>query len=78
MLRRVEDQRRIKDGEAERREDLNEKQCGRSLRSLGETAFEKLAIKRSSCRSTRHGIMSSATRAVPARLQKVRLRCLDL
>ena len=40
MLRRVEDQRRVKDGEAERREDLNEEQRGRSLRSRGETAFE--------------------------------------
>ena len=34
MLRRVEDQRRVEDGEAERREDLNEEQRGRSLRSL--------------------------------------------
>ena len=42
MLRRVEDQRRVKDGEAERREDLNEEQHGRSLRSRGETAFERL------------------------------------
>ena len=41
MLRRVEDQRRVEDGEAERREDLNEEQRGRSLRSRGETAFEK-------------------------------------
>ena len=41
MLRRVEDQRRVKDGEAERREDLNEEQHGRSLRSRGETAFER-------------------------------------
>ena len=39
MLRRVEDQRRVKDGEAERREDLNEEQRGRSLRSRGEKAF---------------------------------------
>src|SRR5947199_9997250 len=42
MLRRVEDQRRVKDGEAERREDLNEEQRGRSLRSRGENAFERL------------------------------------
>src|SRR5947199_1526882 len=42
MLRRVEDQRRVKNGEAERREDLNEEQRGRSLRSRGEKAFEKL------------------------------------
>jgi hypothetical protein len=41
MLRRVEDQRRVKDGEAERREDLNEEQRGRSLRSRGEKAFER-------------------------------------
>jgi len=41
MLRRVKDQRRVKDGEAERREDLNEEQRGRSFRSRGETAFEK-------------------------------------
>src|SRR5204862_6491402 len=31
MLRRVEDQGRVEDGEAERREDLNEEQRGRSL-----------------------------------------------
>ncbi len=36
MLRRVEDQRRVEDGEAERRKDLNEEQRGRSLRSRGE------------------------------------------
>ena len=41
MLRRVEDERRIEDGEAERREDLNEEERGRSLRSLGEAACEK-------------------------------------
>ena len=41
MLRRVEDQRRVEDGEAERREDLNEEQRGRSLRSRGEKAFER-------------------------------------
>src|SRR5207237_3398044 len=41
MLRRVEDQRRVKDGEAERREDLNEEQRSRSLRDLGENAFER-------------------------------------
>ena len=33
MLRRVENQRRVEDGETERREDLNEEQRGRSLRS---------------------------------------------
>ena len=42
MLRRVEDQRRVEDGEAERREDLNEEQRGRSLRSRGEKAFERV------------------------------------
>src|SRR5947199_10449154 len=42
MLRRVEDQRRVKNGEAERSEDLNEEQRGRSLRSRGEKAFERL------------------------------------
>src|SRR6476469_8984425 len=36
MLRRVEDQRRIENSEAERREDLNEEQRSRSLRSRGE------------------------------------------
>ena len=41
MLRRVEDQRRVKNGEAERREDLDEEQHGRSLRSCGETVFER-------------------------------------
>src|SRR6266581_4433227 len=40
MLRRVEDQRRVEDGEAERREDLNEEQRSRSLRSRGEKALE--------------------------------------
>ncbi len=39
MLRRVEDQRRVEDGEAERREDLNEEQRGRSLRSFREETF---------------------------------------
>src|SRR6202022_4013704 len=42
MLRRVENQRRVKDGEAERRKDLNKEQRGRSLRSRGEKAFERL------------------------------------
>src|SRR5438094_4182919 len=41
MLRRVEDQGRIENSEAERREDLNEEQRGRSLRSRGEKAFER-------------------------------------
>ena len=41
MLRRVKDQRRVKNGEAERREDLNEKQRGRPLRSSREPAFKK-------------------------------------
>jgi hypothetical protein len=41
MLRRVEDQRRVEDGEAERREDLYEEQRGCSLRSRGEKTFER-------------------------------------
>ncbi len=41
MLRRVENQRRVKNGEAERRKDLNEEQRGRSLRSRREKAFER-------------------------------------
>src|SRR5205823_9250826 len=41
MLRRVEDQRRVEDGKTERREDLNEEQRSRSLRSLGKAVFEK-------------------------------------
>src|SRR5947208_13273118 len=41
MLRRVENQCRVKDSEAERREDLNEEQHSRSLRSCGETALEE-------------------------------------
>ncbi len=41
MLRRVEDERRVEDGEAERREDLDEEERGRSLRGLGEAACEK-------------------------------------
>ena len=57
MLRRVEDQRRVKNGEAERREDLNEEQRSRSLRSVGETACEKLD-QALLCRSTRR-VMSS-------------------
>src|SRR5213075_556080 len=40
MLRRVENQGRVEDGEAERREDLNEEKRSRSLRSCGEKAFE--------------------------------------
>src|SRR5205814_2576428 len=40
VLRRVEDQGRVEDGEAERREDLNEEQRSRSLRSRGEKALE--------------------------------------
>src|SRR5207245_9049995 len=40
VLRRVEDQRRIENGEAERRENLNEEQRGRSLRSRGEKTLE--------------------------------------
>ena len=57
MLCRVKDQGRVEDGEPERREDLNEEQRGRSLRSLGEAAFEKFdpALL---CRSTRR-LMSS-------------------
>ena len=42
MLRRVEDQRRVEDGEAERREDLNEEQRGRSLRSRGKPPCQKI------------------------------------
>src|SRR5439155_1843211 len=41
MLRRVEDQGRIENSEAERREDLNEEQRCRSLRSRGEKALER-------------------------------------
>src|SRR2546430_5880881 len=57
VLRRVEDQRRIEDGEAERRENLNEKQRSRSLRSLGEAACQKFD-QALLCRSTRR-VMSS-------------------
>src|SRR5204862_449324 len=48
------------DGEAERREDLNEEQHCRSLRSVGETAFEKVhpALL---CRSTRRVMSSRGT-----------------
>lgn len=42
MLRRVEDQRRVKDREAERRENLNKEQHRRSLRSRGEPAFQRI------------------------------------
>ena len=61
MLRRVEDQGRVEDGEAERREDLNEEQRGRSLRSLSKTACEKLHPALLCC-STR-GVMSSGSQA---------------
>ena len=60
MLRRVKNQRRVEDGEAERREDLDEEQRGRSLRSVGETAFEKVHPAHL-CRSTPRA-MSSRTR----------------
>ena len=47
MLRRVEDQGRIEDGEAERCEDLNEEQRDRSLRSRGEkTRFDEIDVHR--------------------------------
>src|SRR5262249_12620633 len=57
MLRRVEDQGRVEDGKTQRREDLNEEQRGRSLRSRGEKALERVhpALL---CRSTRQ-VMSS-------------------
>ena len=42
MLRRVKDQGRVKNGEPERRKDLNKEQHSRPFRSLGETAFEQL------------------------------------
>ena len=61
MLRRVEDQRRVEDGEAERREDLNEEQRGRSLRSFSKTACEKLHPALLCC-STRR-VMSSGSQA---------------
>ena len=41
MLRRVKDERRVENSEAERREDLNEEQRGRSLWGCGETAGQK-------------------------------------
>ena len=66
MLRRVEDQRRVEDGEAERREDLNEEQRSRSLRSVGETACEKFhpaLLCRSTCR-----VMSSGSQACRLRV----------
>ena len=42
MLRRVEDQRRVENSEAERREDLNKEQDRRSLRRRGEKRFARL------------------------------------
>src|SRR5207253_1930096 len=44
MLRRVEDQGRVEDSEAERREDLNEEQRSRSLRSRGEKALQSFHL----------------------------------
>src|SRR5438132_1421473 len=61
MLRRVEDQGRVQDGEAERRENLNEEQRGRSLRNRGEKAFERFHPALI-CRSTRR-VMSSGSQA---------------
>src|SRR5262249_36030365 len=55
MLRRVEDQRRVEDCEAERSENLNEEQRSRSLRSLSKTACEKLHPALF-CRSTRSNV----------------------
>src|SRR5205823_11354530 len=40
MLRRVENQGRVENGETKRRENLNEEQRSRSLRSRGEKALE--------------------------------------
>src|SRR5207244_9466742 len=57
MLRRVEDQCRVKDSEAERREDLNEEQRSRSLRSRGEKALKRFNPGLL-CSSTR-GLVSS-------------------
>jgi hypothetical protein len=57
VLGRVEDQGRVEDGEAERREDLNEEQRGRPLRSRGEKALERVSPALL-CRSTRR-VMSS-------------------
>jgi hypothetical protein len=42
MLRRVEDERRIKDGEPKRRKNLNEEQNRGSLRRVGEPVFDCL------------------------------------
>ena len=42
MLRRVKDERRIKNREAERREDLNEEERGRPLRSFREETFFRI------------------------------------
>ena len=61
MLRRVQDQRRVEDGEAERRENLNEEQRDRSLRSRGKKTLERFhpALL---CRSTRRVMSSRALR----------------
>ena len=76
VLRRVEDQGRVQDGEAERCEDLNEKQRSRSLRSLGEAACQKID-QALLCRPTRRvmssracdvsGVVSKVDRALRAR-----------
>ena len=42
MLRRVEDQRRVKDGEPERRKDLDKKEHRGALRGRGEPVFDRL------------------------------------
>ena len=73
MLRRVEDQRRVENSEAERRKDLNEEQRSRSLRSLGEAAFEKFhpaLLCRSTCRvmSSRACDVSRVVAATRARI----------
>ncbi len=75
MLRRVEDQRRVKNGEAERREDLNEEQRGRSLRSRRETLFEEFHVfeKEAARRDSDNPASGAHFRPASARERKRRL-----
>ena len=73
MLRRVEDQGRVKDGEAERGEDLNEEQRSRSLRSGGEKALERVhpALL---CRATPGNVKPRRSRISPVALRQPTLQ----
>jgi hypothetical protein len=77
MLRRVEDQRRVKDGEAERRKNLNEKQNRCSLRSRREALFEEFHVfefKEAARRDSDNPASGARFRPASARERNRRLR----